>query len=103
MASTTQIELRGSRAELGRQGARFLLTGGFVALVYVGTTTLLHEVIGLDFEASLAIGFVATISTHFTLQRLFVWNHSSAFALPLHHHSSATWPWRPFSTESPLA
>ena len=25
------------------------------------------------------------ITTHFTLQRLFVWKHSSAFALPLHH------------------
>jgi len=85
MASTTQAERRESRAELRGQGARFLLTGGLVALVYVGTTTLLHEVIGLDFEASLAIGFVATITTHFTLQRLFVWKQASAFALPLHH------------------
>ena len=85
MALTTQADLRRSRAELGRQGFRFALTGGFVALVYVGTTTLLAEVIGLDFEASLAIGFIVAITTHFTLQRLFVWKHSSAFALPLHH------------------
>ena len=85
MALTTQADLRRSRAELGRQGFRFALTGGFVALVYVGTTTLLAEVIGLDFEASLAIGYAVAIATHFTLQRLFVWKHPSAFALPLHH------------------
>lgn len=85
MALTTQADARRSRAELGRQGFRFALTGGFVALVYVGTTTLLHEAVGLDFEAALAIGFAVAIATHFTLQRLFVWKHSSAFALPLHH------------------
>jgi putative flippase GtrA len=85
MALTTQADARRSRAELGRQGFRFALTGGFVALVYVGTTTLLHVVIGFDFEVSLAIGFALAISTHFNLQRVFVWKHSSAYALPLHH------------------
>ncbi len=85
MASTTRTDLRRSRAELGRQGFRFALTGGFVALVYVGTTTLLAEVVGLPFEVSLAMGFTVAMATHFNLQRLFVWKHSSAFALPLHH------------------
>jgi putative flippase GtrA len=85
MALTTQADVRRSRAELGRRGFRFALTGGVVALVYVGTTTLLHELTGLDFEASLAIGFAVALTTHFALQRLFVWKRSSAFALPLHH------------------
>jgi putative flippase GtrA len=85
MASMTQADLRRSPAELGRQGLRFALTGGFVALVYVGTTTSLAEAIGLDFEVSLAIGYAVALATHFNLQRLFVWKHASAFALPLHH------------------
>ncbi len=85
MGLTTQADVSRSRSELGRQGFRFALAGGCVALVYVGTTTLLHEVTGLDFEAALAIGFAVALATHFTLQRLFVWKHQSAFALPLHH------------------
>jgi putative flippase GtrA len=72
------VELRG-------QGFRFLLAGGFVAGVYVGTTTLLAEVIGVPFEISLAIGFALAIITHFSLQRLYVWRHPADFALSLHH------------------
>ena len=67
------------------QGFRFVLAGGIVFLVYVGTTTLLAEWIGVPFEASLAIGFALAIVTHFSLQRLFVWRNATAFALPLHH------------------
>jgi len=64
------------------QGARFVLAGGFVALVYVTTTSLLH-VAGLAFEVALAIGFCTALATHFTLQRRFVWKHASGFALPM--------------------
>jgi putative flippase GtrA len=85
MASTTQADRRLARAELRGQGFRFVLTGGFVALVYVVTTTVLAEVVGLPFEASLAIGFALALVTHFSLQRLFVWRHSTSFALPLQH------------------
>jgi putative flippase GtrA len=86
MASTTQTENRRALRDLRRQGFRFLLTGGFVALVYVATTTLVAEVIRVPFEVALAIGFALAIGTHFTLQRLFVWRDPSAsFALPLHH------------------
>ena len=49
------------------------------------TTTFLAEVIGFPFEVSLAIGFALAIVTHFSLQRIFVWRHAAAFALPLHH------------------
>jgi putative flippase GtrA len=72
-------------AELRRQGFRFALVGGIVFGIYVGTTTFLAEVVGLPFEVSLAIGFALAIATHFNLQRLYVWRHSTAFALPVHH------------------
>jgi putative flippase GtrA len=85
MASTTRADRRAALAVVGGQGFRFVLTGGFVALVYVAVTTLLAEVVGLPFEAALAIGFALAIVTHFSLQRFFVWRHPSSFALPLHH------------------
>jgi putative flippase GtrA len=68
-----------------RQGIRFALAGGTVALVYLTTTTVLAEVFGVPFQAALAIGFSAGLLVHFTLQRLFVWTHHEEFALPLHH------------------
>lgn len=77
---------RGSAwTELRGQGLRFIVAGGIVAGVYIGTTTLLAEVIGIAFEASLAIGFTLAIATHFSLQRLFVWRRAAAYALGLHH------------------
>jgi putative flippase GtrA len=85
MALTIHLDRRQVLAELGWQGFRFALTGGFVAVVYVGATSLLAEVIGLDFQAALAIGFALAIATHFTLQRLFVWRHPASYALPVHH------------------
>jgi putative flippase GtrA len=85
MALTIPAERRDALADLRRQGFRFLLTGGIVALVYVTTTTVLSQVAGLSFEVSLAIGFAVAIATHFSLQRMFVWRHSAAFALRFHH------------------
>ena len=64
------------------QGCRFVLAGGFVAVVYVATTSLL-SLAGLAFEVALAIGFCTALATHFTLQRRFVWKHASGFALPV--------------------
>ena len=69
------------------QGARFALAGGAVALVYLTTTTVLAEVVGLPFQAALAIGFGVGLMLHFTLQRLFVWTHHEEFALPLAHQA----------------
>jgi putative flippase GtrA len=65
------------------QGLRYALTGVFVALWYLATTTVLAEVVGLPFQLALVIGFLSTIIVHFTLQRLFVWVHHSEFALGL--------------------
>jgi len=74
---------RARHAQLAGQGVRFAASGGAVALVYVATTTLLAEVIGVPFEIALAVGFSLAIATHFTLQRMFVWTHAEGFALPL--------------------
>ena len=74
---------RAGRSLLVGQGLRFAASGGAVALVYIATTTLLAEVIGIPFELALAIGFSIAIATHFTLQRVFVWTHADGFALPL--------------------
>lgn len=67
------------------QGLRFAISGGTVALVYLATTTVLAEVVGLPFQVALAIGFCVGLVVHFTLQRLFVWTHHEEFALPLAH------------------
>ncbi|HEV7528650.1 MAG TPA: GtrA family protein [Solirubrobacteraceae bacterium] len=62
---------------------RFALAGGTVAAVYLLVTLLLAKVVGLPFQAALAIGFTTALGAHFTLQRLFVWVHHEEFALSL--------------------
>lgn len=84
-ASRLVRTLNAPESGLPGQGVRFALSGGAVAVVYLATTTVLAEVVGLPFEAALAIGFSLAIAAHFTLQRLFVWNHEEEFALPLGH------------------
>jgi putative flippase GtrA len=79
--------LREPESGLVGQGVRFALAGGTVALVYLATTTVLADVVGLPFQVALAIGFSVAIMVHFTLQRLFVWIHHEEFALPLHHQA----------------
>jgi putative flippase GtrA len=77
--------LRTPESGLLGQGFRFALSGGTVALVYLGTTTVLAELAGTPFQAALAIGFSLGLLVHFTLQRMFVWTHREEFALPLSH------------------
>ncbi len=69
------------------QGVRYVLAGGVVSLVYLFTTTFLALVVGLPFEVALLIGFCFGLAVHFNLQRLFVWAHTEAFALPLRHQA----------------
>jgi len=65
------------------QGLRFALTGCIVALIYLTTTTVLADIIGMPFQVALAIGFCVGLATHFMLQRMFVWAHAEEFALPV--------------------
>ncbi len=72
----------GSDSGLAGQGVRYVMTGVFVALVYLLTTTFLAVVVGLPFQEALFAGFALALSVHFTLQRLFVWAREEEFALP---------------------
>lgn len=80
--------LRSPDSGLIGQGVRFGIAGGTVALVYLTTTTILADVVGMPFQAALAIGFCVGLMVHFTLQRTFVWVHNEDFALPLRHQAS---------------
>jgi putative flippase GtrA len=69
------------------QGVRYALAGGLVTIIYVLSTILLANVVGLPFQLALPIGYCLGLVTHFTLQRHFVWIHDQQFALPLHHQA----------------
>ncbi len=79
--------LRSPRLGLLGQGLRFGLAGGTVALVYLATTLALADIVGVPFQAALAIGLGVGLSVHFTLQRTFVWVHHEEFALPMHQQA----------------
>ena len=79
--------LRSPSSGILGQGVRFALAGGTVALVYLTTTIVLAEVVGIPFQVALAIGFCVGLVVHFTLQRVIVWTHYEEFALPLHHQA----------------
>lgn len=76
--------LRSPSSGLLGQGVRFLFAGGIVVVVYVTTTTVLADVVGLHFEVALAIGFAVGLLVQFNLYRIFVWGHHEEFALPVH-------------------
>jgi putative flippase GtrA len=67
------------------QAVRFVLAGATVALFYIACTTFLSKVTSAPFQLALAIGFVAAIALHFTLQRFFVWAQEAQFALSVRH------------------
>jgi putative flippase GtrA len=73
---------------LAGQGLRFAISGTVVAFVYIAVTTILHDLFDVRFQIALAIGFVVSVSLHFTLQRLFVWRHHEKFALRAHHQAA---------------
>ncbi len=79
--------LLGQESGVLGQGARFVIAGATVMVVYLTSTTVLADVVGLPFQAALAIGYCLGLVVHFTLQRLFVWAHGEAFALAMHHQA----------------
>jgi len=58
-----------------------------VVAVYIATTTVLADVVGLPFELALAIGYAVMLVLQFTLYRAFVWRNHEGFALPVHHQA----------------
>lgn len=83
--TVAQLIRRIRSPELGLvgQGLRFAIAGAIVWCVYVVATLVFSHVAGLPFQAALALGFAVAVSTHFTLQRMFVWVHQEEFALPV--------------------
>jgi putative flippase GtrA len=77
--------IRAANAGSVGQAIRFVASGGLVSVLYIITTIVLSDVVGLPFEVALPIGYAVGITTHFTLQRFFVWAQEDDFALPLHH------------------
>jgi putative flippase GtrA len=77
--------LRSPNSGVLGQGVRFLFAGGIVVVVYVTTTTVLADVVGLHFQVALAIGFAVALLVQFNLYRIFVWVHHEEFALPVRH------------------
>lgn len=75
-------------ASLFSQGVRFAFTGSAVSVVYLFTTSALSVLVGLPFQAALAIGFVVAVAMHFSMQRLFVWTDHDGFALTATHQVS---------------
>jgi putative flippase GtrA len=61
---------------------RFALAGGVTASVNFGASAILL-LAGLPVQAAVAIAYLITVTTHFTLQRLFVFAGAGEFALPL--------------------
>jgi putative flippase GtrA len=82
--SITHLRILRSNTIVG-QGTRFALAGSLVSLIYLTTTTVLSVFAGVPFQTALAVGFFVALVFHFTLQRIFVWAHQEAFALPLRH------------------
>jgi putative flippase GtrA len=80
--------LRSPNSGVLGQGVRFAVAGGTVALVYLTLTLVLADIVGLPFQAALAIGFCIATIVHFTLQRVFVWIHHEEFALPMHRQAA---------------
>jgi len=85
-ARAWRLRLRGSGL-LG-QGGRYVLAGCTATVVYLGTTTVLADVVGLPFQIALVIGFCVGLVAHFTLQRFFVWAHHEGYALPFNHQAA---------------
>src|SRR4051794_17819040 len=76
--------LRSPESGVLGEGVRFAIAGGTVSLIYLTTTTVLHEVFGVPFQLALIIGTLTGLTAHFTLQRVFVWVHHEEFALSVH-------------------
>lgn len=61
--------------------ARFVVAGGFTSLVQLTATAVLLHVVNLPVQPAVALAYLITITTHFTLQRFFVFAGQGEFAL----------------------
>jgi putative flippase GtrA len=66
---------------------RFALVGGLGTTVYLLTTTVAADVVGLPFQAALAVGFLTALSFNFVAHRRFVWVKPEGYVLPTHRQA----------------
>jgi putative flippase GtrA len=66
---------------------RFALAGGLGMVVYVLTTTLTADVVGLPFQLALGLGFYTSLCVNFVSQRYFVWARAERYVLPIHRQA----------------
>jgi putative flippase GtrA len=63
------------------QAARFVLSGGTVAVVYLGLGLLLAGPAGVPIQVAIPVSYLLSVLLNYTLQRHFVFAHSTEFAL----------------------
>ncbi|HTR88972.1 MAG TPA: GtrA family protein [Solirubrobacteraceae bacterium] len=70
-----------SQPTIVSQGVRYALAGALVAAVYLTTTVVLADLVGLPFQIALICGWLVAVILHFALQRMFVWASRAPFVL----------------------
>ncbi|HEV7493831.1 MAG TPA: GtrA family protein [Baekduia sp.] len=63
------------------QALRFVLSGGTVAVVYLGLGLLLSGPLGVPIQIAIPVSYVISVLFNYSMQRWFVFAHSDAFAL----------------------
>jgi putative flippase GtrA len=63
------------------QVIRFVLSGGTVALVYLGLGLLLSGPLGVPIQIAIPVSYVVSVLFNYSMQRWFVFAHSDDFAL----------------------
>jgi putative flippase GtrA len=63
------------------QALRFVLSGGTVAVVYLGLGLLLSGPFGVPIQIAIPVSYVVSVLFNYSMQRWFVFAHSDAFAL----------------------
>jgi putative flippase GtrA len=69
-------------SSLRAEGARYVLAGAFITVLYLCVTTALH-LAGAAWWLAIAVGYMIATSTHFVLHRRFVFRREEGFQLPL--------------------
>ncbi len=63
------------------QALRFVLSGGTVAVVYLGLGLLLSGPLGVPIQIAIPVSYVISVLFNYSMQRWFVFAHADEFAL----------------------
>ena len=73
--------------EARAQGLRYIAVGGLATGVYLGSTAVLSQLVGLPFQAAMLIGYVLGIAVHFLLHRSYTFATEHGYALSVPHQA----------------